>query len=86
MSANLQSRCDRIHRPSLPFVQPCATPKRHDQPPGSSVIIGRWDGVNSMNFVNMPELHWHYGYFATIAGMAVIALGLFALFKRINWL
>ncbi len=43
-------------------------------------------GVYGMNFVFMPELHWHYGYFATIAGMAVIALGLFALFKRINWL
>jgi Mg2+ and Co2+ transporter CorA len=33
----------------------------------------------------MPELHWHYGYFAT-AGMAIISAALFTLFKHINWL
>ena len=34
----------------------------------------------------MPELHWHYGYFATLAGMAIISAPLFTLFKHINWL
>lgn len=43
-------------------------------------------GVYGMNFVFMPELDWQYGYFVTIAGMAVIGIGLFALFKRIDWL
>ena len=43
-------------------------------------------GVYGMNFVNMPELNWQYGYFVTLAGMAAVALGLFALFKRIDWL
>lgn len=43
-------------------------------------------GVYGMNFDNMPELHWQYGYFVTIAGMACVSLGLFALFKRIDWL
>ncbi len=43
-------------------------------------------GVYGMNFDNMPELHWRYGYFGVLAVMAVVCGGLFAGFKRNNWL
>jgi len=30
----------------------------------------------------MPELHWHYGYYAVLATLTLIAGGLLLLFKR----
>jgi magnesium transporter len=38
-----------------------------------------------MNFINMPELKWHYGYYVTLAGMATIGLGLLFWFKKKKW-
>lgn len=35
-----------------------------------------------MNFDHMPELHWHYGYYAVLATLTLIAGGLLMLFKR----
>ena len=32
-------------------------------------------GVYGMNFENMPELHWHYGYYVVMTGMALLAAG-----------
>jgi len=43
-------------------------------------------GVYGMNFDNMPELHWRYGYFAVLALIAGIMLTLYAGFKRNRWL
>jgi magnesium transporter len=43
-------------------------------------------GVYGMNFANMPELHWTYGYYAALAIMAVASIGLFAGFRRSGWL
>lgn len=43
-------------------------------------------GVYGMNFDNMPELHWHYGYFYTLTLMLVSSLALHRLFKRSGWL
>ena len=42
-------------------------------------------GIYGMNFVNIPELHWHYGYFMALALMALIAGGELALFRRMKW-
>jgi len=43
-------------------------------------------GIYGMNFEHMPELGWHYGYFAVL-GIIVLGCGtLFANFKRMNWL
>ncbi|HTM63012.1 MAG TPA: magnesium transporter CorA family protein [Gammaproteobacteria bacterium] len=41
--------------------------------------------IYGMNFVNMPELHWHYGYYYALGLMAGIALFLYYLFKRRKW-
>ncbi|CAF4444968.1 unnamed protein product, partial [Adineta steineri] len=42
-------------------------------------------GVYGMNFDNMPELHWEYGYFMVLFGMAVLTLIMFCVFKRKRW-
>jgi magnesium transporter len=39
-----------------------------------------------LNFVNIPELHWQFGYFYALALMAVVSLGLWLYFKRVHWL
>ncbi|MGI8700508.1 MAG: magnesium/cobalt transporter CorA [Nocardioidaceae bacterium] len=43
-------------------------------------------GIYGMNFDNMPELSWHYGYFLVLAGMAVSCTLLYRSFKRSGWL
>lgn len=42
-------------------------------------------GVYGMNFSNMPELEWKYGYFTVVALMIVIATGMVAWFKYKGW-
>ncbi len=43
-------------------------------------------GVYGMNFEQMPELKWHFGYCAVWGLMLAIAFGLFLYFKRKRWL
>ncbi len=43
-------------------------------------------GIYGMNFDNMPELHWHYGYFMVLGFMALACGLLFRAFKRSGWL
>ncbi len=38
-----------------------------------------------MNFDNMPELGWQWGYFAILGAMAAIALGLVVFFRLRRW-
>ena len=42
-------------------------------------------GVYGMNFDNMPELHWKYGYFIILGCMFLLLLGMIYYFKRRNW-
>ena len=42
-------------------------------------------GIYGMNFDNMPELHWKYGYFLTWGVMIVIVLLMFVYFRRKKW-
>ncbi|MEI7793645.1 MAG: magnesium and cobalt transport protein CorA [Thermoleophilia bacterium] len=42
--------------------------------------------IYGMNFDNMPELHWQYGYLWALFLMVVIAVGLYFIFKRRDWL
>ena len=39
-----------------------------------------------MNFENMPELSWHYGYYIVLGVIVSGCTGLFAGFKRAGWL
>lgn len=43
-------------------------------------------GIYGMNFLDMPELHWRYGYPATMAGMSILCTLLYRYFKRVGWL
>ena len=49
-------------------------------------------GIYGMNFDpdtspwNMPELRWYYGYPATLAVMAVTAVGMLVYFYRQGWI
>ncbi len=43
-------------------------------------------GVYGMNFDNMPELHWHYGYFYLWGFMIAISIVLIFYFKNKKWL
>ncbi len=43
-------------------------------------------GVYGMNFDNMPELHSRYGYFAVLAIMIAVAVGMLLFFKRRGWI
>jgi magnesium transporter len=43
-------------------------------------------GIYGMNFINMPELSWTYGYPSAIGVMIVVSLILWYLFHRQHWL
>jgi magnesium transporter len=43
-------------------------------------------GIYGMNFANMPELSWSYGYYVSLAVMALACLGLYVGFRRSGWL
>ena len=42
--------------------------------------------VYGMNFDNMPELHWHYGYAYALGLMAICVVVLGTFFRRIDWI
>ncbi|MDZ4846077.1 MAG: magnesium/cobalt transporter CorA [Chitinophagales bacterium] len=43
-------------------------------------------GVYGMNFENMPELKWEYGYFEVLGVMGLIFIALLFYFRRKKWL
>jgi magnesium transporter len=43
-------------------------------------------GIYGMNFQNMPELTWHYGYFAVLGIIGTGCLTLYGSFKHYGWL
>ncbi|MCM2358667.1 MAG: magnesium/cobalt transporter CorA [Geobacteraceae bacterium] len=43
-------------------------------------------GVYGMNFRNMPELNWQWGYFASLLLMVAVSLVMLLYFKRKKWL
>ena len=43
-------------------------------------------GIYGMNFDNIPELRWHYGYYIVVAVMATACVLLYRSFKRNRWL
>jgi magnesium transporter len=43
-------------------------------------------GIYGMNFKNMPELQWKYGYFVLLGFMAVIGFGSYFFFRRKRWM
>lgn len=42
-------------------------------------------GIYGMNFANMPELQWKYGYFYALGLMSIIGVIMFIWFKKKGW-
>jgi magnesium transporter len=42
-------------------------------------------GIYGMNFENMPELTWKYGYFLTLGLMGIIGISMYLWFKSRGW-
>lgn len=42
-------------------------------------------GIYGMNFVNMPELHWNYGYAIVMVVMVAMSVGMVLWFSRRGW-
>lgn len=43
-------------------------------------------GLYGMNFDNMPELHWRWGYFAVLGVIFLVVIGMLVYFRRKKWL
>jgi magnesium transporter len=43
-------------------------------------------GIYGMNFDNMPELRWHFGYYAILLLMAVVCFTMYRFFRKVGWL
>ena len=43
-------------------------------------------GIYGMNFDNMPELHWKYGYFMILTVMGTTCGLLYRAFRKSGWL
>jgi magnesium transporter len=39
-----------------------------------------------MNFKNIPELQWEYGYFYVMGAIVVMCAALYWRFRRVGWL
>ena len=42
-------------------------------------------GIYGMNFENMPELHWQYGYFAVLGVMLIVVIVSISILKFKKW-
>lgn len=42
-------------------------------------------GIYGMNFVNMPELEWDYGYYGVLTLMGVLSIWMILSFMRRGW-
>ncbi|CAM4021572.1 magnesium/cobalt transporter CorA [Mesobacillus thioparans] len=42
-------------------------------------------GIYGMNFENMPELSWEFGYFGALLAMFIIGLAMFLWFRKKGW-
>jgi magnesium transporter len=43
-------------------------------------------GIYGMNFENLPELQWKYGYFVVLGVLVAVSGVLFRMFRKNDWL
>ncbi len=43
-------------------------------------------GIYGMNFDNMPEIHWKYGYYVVLGVMLALGAGMYYLFRKRDWI
>jgi magnesium transporter len=42
-------------------------------------------GIYGMNFKNMPELNWDYGYYGILGILVIVGIGMYMLFRKKGW-
>jgi magnesium transporter len=57
-----------------------------EQPDAIIAVPTAIAGIYGMNFKNMPELQWEYGYFTVVGFIVVACTALFWRFRRVGWL
>lgn len=50
------------------------------------IPLSFFTGLYGMNFVNMPILHWHYGYYVVLGGLSLLGLGMLWFVRSRKWL
>ena len=80
MSAALQANLTLIQ------VQQNADMRRISAWVGIGAVPTMVAGIYGMNFKNIPELDWRYGYFVVLVILGMISAGLFKLFRKYRWL
>ncbi len=53
---------------------------------GIFAVISAFAGIWGMNFKNMPELEWHYGYPLALGTITIVCVILYRQFKKSGWL
>ena len=53
---------------------------------GIFAVISAFAGIWGMNFKNMPELEWRYGYPMALATITIVCVILYRQFKKSGWL
>ena len=53
---------------------------------GIFAVISAFAGIWGMNFKNMPELEWRYGYPMALGTIAIVCVILYRQFKKSGWL
>ena len=43
-------------------------------------------GLYGINFKNMPELEWRYGYVTVLGCMALVVISMLVIFRRKKWI
>jgi len=43
-------------------------------------------GLYGMNFKNMPEIEWEFGYYSVLIVMAIMVLGMLTYFRKKKWI
>jgi magnesium transporter len=43
-------------------------------------------GLYGMNFKNMPEIEWEYGYYSVLVVMVVMVVGMLTYYRKKNWI
>lgn len=53
---------------------------------GIFAVATAFAGIWGMNFQNMPELQWEYGYPVAIGVIALACAAVFLRFRRVGWI
>jgi len=71
---------------SMVTIEESETTKQLAAWAGIFAVATAFAGIWGMNFEHMPELHWTYGYPASLAAITATCVLLYRRFRRVGWL